>query len=40
MTFELTPTEDGGSWVKLTHAPMAVLVAANSNAASTLLLAA
>jgi uncharacterized protein YndB with AHSA1/START domain len=31
VTFELTPTDDGGTWFKLTHAPMAVPVAANSN---------
>ena len=31
VTFELTPTTDGGTWFKLTHAPMAVPVAANSN---------
>jgi uncharacterized protein YndB with AHSA1/START domain len=31
VTFELSPTTDGGTWFKLTHAPMAVPVAANSN---------
>lgn len=31
VTFELTPTVDGGTWFKLTHAPLAVPVAANSN---------
>ena len=31
VTFELTPTADGGTWFKLTHAPMAVPAAANSN---------
>jgi uncharacterized protein YndB with AHSA1/START domain len=31
VTFELTPTDDGGTWFQLTHAPMAVPVAANSN---------
>ncbi|MCR6673703.1 SRPBCC domain-containing protein [Devosia ginsengisoli] len=31
VTFELTPTSDGGTWFRLTHAPMAVPVAANSN---------
>ena len=31
VTFELTPTDDGGTWFRLTHAPMAVPVAANSN---------
>mgnify|MGYP003664271046 CR=1 FL=1 len=40
VTFELTPTEDGGTWFKLTHAPMVVPVAANSNAADAMLFAA
>ena len=31
VTFELTPTVDGGTWFRLTHAPTAVPVAANSN---------
>ena len=31
VTFELTPTTDGGTWFRLTHAPVAVPVAANSN---------
>ncbi|MBE0581341.1 SRPBCC domain-containing protein [Devosia sp.] len=31
VTFELTPTTDGGTWFKLTHAPMAAPVAANRN---------
>ncbi|WP_332702078.1 SRPBCC family protein [Devosia sp.] len=31
VTFELTPTSDGGTWFKLTHAPLAVPAAANSN---------
>ena len=31
VTFELTPTTDGGTWFKLTHEPMALPVAANSN---------
>jgi len=31
VTFELTPTTDGGTWFKLTHAPITVPVAANSN---------
>ena len=31
VTFELTPTTNGGTWFRLTHAPMAVPVAANSN---------
>jgi uncharacterized protein YndB with AHSA1/START domain len=40
VTFELTPTADGGTWFKLTHAPMAVPVAANANGASAMLMAA
>lgn len=40
VTFELTPTVDGGTWFKLTHAPMAVPVAANSNASGGLKMAA
>ena len=32
VTFELTPTTNGGTWFRLTHAPMAVPGAANSNA--------
>ena len=40
VTFELTPTSDGGTWFRLTHAPMAVPAAANSNAAGPLMLAA
>jgi uncharacterized protein YndB with AHSA1/START domain len=31
VTFELTATDDGGTWFKLTHAPVAMPVAANSN---------
>jgi uncharacterized protein YndB with AHSA1/START domain len=40
VTFELTPTTDGGTWFKLTHAPMAVPVAANSNVVGTMMMAA
>ena len=40
VTFELTPTSDGGTWFRLTHAPMAVPVAANSNRAGPVMLAA
>jgi len=40
VTFELTPTADGGTWFRLTHAPIAVPVAANSNHAGPLLMAA
>ncbi|WP_193335373.1 SRPBCC domain-containing protein [Devosia beringensis] len=40
VTFELTPTAEGGTWFKLTHAPMAVPVAANSNIANATLMAA
>lgn len=31
VTFELSATETGGTWFRLTHAPVAVPVAANSN---------
>lgn len=31
VTFELTPQADGGTWFRLTHAPVAVPVAANNN---------
>ncbi len=40
VTFELTPTSDGGTWFRLTHAPVAVPVAANSNLAGPVMLAA
>ena len=40
VTFELTPTLDGGTWFKLTHAPMAVPAAANSNVAGAMMMAA
>lgn len=40
VTFELTPTVDGGTWFKLTHAPMAMPVAANSNVSDGLMMAA
>ena len=40
VTFELTPTTDGGTWFKLTHAPMAVPAAANSNLRGQTMLAA
>ena len=40
VTFELTPTSDGGTWFRLTHAPMALPVAANSNSPATLMRAA
>ncbi|WDQ98948.1 SRPBCC domain-containing protein [Devosia sp. J2-20] len=40
VTFELTPNDDGGTWFKLTHAPMIVPVAANSNCVNALLMAA
>lgn len=40
VTFELTPTSDGGTWFRLTHAPLALPVAANSNGAPALMLAA
>lgn len=31
VTFELSPTPEGGTWFRLTHAPVALPVAANSN---------
>ena len=40
VTFELTPTTDGGTWFKLTHAPLAVPAAANSNVFGTMMMAA
>jgi uncharacterized protein YndB with AHSA1/START domain len=40
VTFELTPTGDGGTWFRLTHAPMAMPVAANSNLTGPVMLAA
>lgn len=40
VTFELTPTGEGGTWFRLTHAPLAVPVAANSNLAGQVMLAA
>ena len=40
VTFELTPTSDGGTWFRLTHAPMPLPAAANSNGPPALMLAA
>ncbi|QQR34718.1 SRPBCC domain-containing protein [Devosia oryziradicis] len=40
LTFELSPTTDGGTWFKLTHAPVALPVAANSNVAGVTMMAA
>lgn len=40
VTFELTPTIDGGTWFKLIHAPVAVPVAANSNSRGPMMMAA
>ena len=40
VTFELTPTTEGGTWFKLTHGPLTLPVAANSNMSDTLMLAA
>lgn len=31
VTFEISPREDGGTWFRLTHAPIALPVPANSN---------
>ncbi|MEO9297460.1 SRPBCC domain-containing protein [Devosia alba] len=40
VTFELTPTLDGGTWFRLTHVPLAVPAAANGNQAGPMMLAA
>ena len=40
VTFELSPTDDGRTWFRLTHAPVLVPVAANGNAAGPMLMAA
>ncbi len=40
VTFELSPTTDGGTWFKLTHAPVATPAAANSNQRGPMMLAA
>ena len=40
VTFELTPTSAGGTWFRLTHVPMAVPVAANSNFVGSVMMAA
>lgn len=40
VTFELTPTSDGGTWFRLTHTPQSVPVAANSNMAGAMMMAA
>ena len=40
VTFELTPTDDGGTWLILTHAPAAVPISANENTSGPLMLAA
>jgi len=40
VTFDLKPMADGGTWFKLTHAPVVVPAAANSNVADTLMMAA
>ncbi|MDB5612419.1 MAG: hypothetical protein JWQ22_72 [Devosia sp.] len=40
VTFELSPTSDGRTWFRLTHAPVAVSIAANSNEAGPMMLAA
>ena len=40
VTFELSPMTDGGTWFKLTHAPVALPVAANSNVAGVTMMAA
>ena len=40
VTFELSPTSDGGTWFRLTHAPVAVPVAANNNLRGPMMMAA
>ena len=40
VTFELSPMTDGGTWFKLTHAPVALPVAANSNLRGPMMMAA
>ena len=40
VTFELSPTTDGGTWFKLSHAPAALPVAANSNLRGPMMMAA
>jgi uncharacterized protein YndB with AHSA1/START domain len=40
VTFEIAPMSDGGTWFRLTHAPMAMPVAANSNMAGPVMMAA
>lgn len=40
VTFELAPMRDGGTWFRLTHAPIAIPVAANGNLPVAMLLAA
>ena len=40
VTFELTPTEEGGTWFRLTHARMPLPAAANNNGPPALMLAA
>lgn len=39
VTFELAPMVDGGTWLRLTHAPLAVPTAANNNHAPMLMVA-
>jgi uncharacterized protein YndB with AHSA1/START domain len=40
VTFEIAPNENGGTWFRLTHAPLLAPVAANENGLPTLMLAA
>ncbi|UJW86580.1 SRPBCC family protein [Devosia sp. SL43] len=40
VTFELTPMVDGGTWFRLTHAPVTMPVAANSNGPMRMMMAA
>ena len=40
VTFELSPTAEGGTWFRLTHAPLSLPEAANSNGRGPQMLAA
>ena len=40
VTFDLTPMADGGTWFRLTHAPLVLPAAANSNGPAPMMLAA
>ncbi|WEK05589.1 MAG: SRPBCC domain-containing protein [Candidatus Devosia phytovorans] len=38
VTFELSATEEGGTWFRLTHVPVVMPVAANSNEADVVMM--